>query len=213
MGTALATRVGMHRILALVAALSVPARAQPVTVTASVGVRAQRLHAMSMTTNGNFEMEPGHDDMTPSVALALGYRLPSDGRVGVSIGVRAALASMSWSERAYEAYDYDWADVTHRYPLDLALTTELSMGRFWAMPSLGLQRTWVTVVSFMPRVGEPIPSSGGAQRWRPGELDLAGGLTLGCELVRTRAGSVGLVLDAAATIRYAAIGLGVAYHL
>lgn len=201
-------------VLSLVASFVATATAEPITVVLGAGMRVQRTAKSTMTINGiALPEEPGRTDVGPGLSLALGYRLPASGRTQVALGVRAAFARMEWEDRDYGSYGYDWADVTRRYPLDLALSAQVVSGRWWATPWLGLQQTRITRTTYDVPVGEPTPSSGGRELSSVDERALSGGISVGYDLLRSRAGSLGLAIDGEATSRYAAIGLGLAYRL
>lgn len=202
--------------LAFVVVLAAPVVAEPITVAASVGFRVQRTAQSPRNTAPTpyTRVEPGRGDLGPALALALGYRLPLATSYEVGIGLRAAFGRMSWEDRGGASGGSEWATVTRRSPLDLAVMSQITSGRWWATPWLGMQQTRVTKTEYGVRIGEPIPSdSVGRELSSATERDLAGGVTVGYDVFRTRGGSVGIAIDGEATGSYAAIGLGVAYHL
>lgn len=202
-------------LLAFALTLSTPVVAQPITVAASVGLRAHRTAPTPMQRDPYYiPEEPGHTDLGPAVALALGYRLPLATSYQVGIGLRAAFGRMSWEDRTSGSLGSQSATVTRRSPLDLAVTSLIASGRWWATPWLGMQQTRVTRTDYEVRIGEPIPSSAvGRELSSATDHDLAAGVTVGYDVFRTGGGSVSLAIDGEATGSYAAIGLGVAYHL
>lgn len=204
----------MHRYawLALALAITPPAAAGPITVTVGAGVRLQRT-ARSMDTNAYGFDRDGHSAVGPALSLALGYQLPLTTSYQVAVGLRAAFGQMSLVDRQYGSMATEWADVTRRYPLDLAATAQITSGRWWATPWIGMQQTRVTKTRYDVDSGESIPWSGGRELSSKTDRDLAAGVTVGYDLFHTRGGSVGLTVDGEVTGAYAAIGLGVAYHL
>jgi hypothetical protein len=204
-------------VLAAVVVASSPAGADPIAVHAAVGMRAQhqswtRGELLGVGTVRDTD-EPAHDDVYPAFSVAIGYRIPIDLPVGVAVGVRAAMSRMTWQHRMYNSHGEDYVEVFRHYPLDLAATAVATRGRWSLSPWIGVQRTRKTETIHYVPVGEPVPATGGHEAPTVTTNDLAGGACVGFDVLRTRGGNVGLLVEAEVSgAGYSAIGLGIAYR-
>jgi hypothetical protein len=200
-------------LISIVVATSAPAAADPIAVYAALTARAQhKPMVVDPDAAPDYYDDEAHDDVAPAGSLAVGYRLPHEGRLGIAIGFRAAFARMEWQHVEPGSGGFHTVIVTRTYPFDLAATTELSYQRWWIAPSIGAQVRRETDTAYYLAFDAPVPGTGGRESRSETPVEVVGGLSLGFDVVQTRAGNVSLVVEAEASSHYAALGFGVAYR-
>lgn len=199
--------MGPQRIVLLVGALLLVRRvadAGPITLAVGGGIRVQ--HTAKIDGEA-------HTDTRPAVAALIGVRLPIRSTFECALGFRFGYARMTLIERGIPSANNEPVLVTSRSSFDFAVTLPITSGRWWGTPWIGVMHSSEVERLYHVSAGDPPPASGGYVESDRTRRQLAGGVTVGYDLIDTRAGGLAITVDGEATSDYAAIGLGVAYHL